>query len=48
MVRSRKNPAWVRLEARSDYTVPLITEPASAIGDMSRSKNYGGSSQKFT
>ena len=47
MVRSTEAPSWARLQARAEYTVPLVPEPASTIGDMSRSKNDGGSSQKF-
>lgn len=46
-VRSTEAPAWARLQARAEYTVPLVPEPASTIGDMSRRKNDGGSSQKF-
>ena len=47
MVRSAEAPVWARLQATTEYTVPLVPEPASTIGDMSRSKNDGGSSQKF-
>ena len=47
MVRSTEAPSWARLQARAEYRVPLVPEPASTIGDMSRSKNDGGSSQKF-
>ena len=47
MVRSTEAPVWATLQARAEYTVPPVPEPAS-IGDMRRSKNDGGSSQKFT
>ena len=47
MVRSAEAPVWARLQARAEYTAPLVPEPASNIGDMSRSKNDGGSSHKF-
>ena len=47
MAKSTEAPAWSTLPARAEFTVPLVPEPASTIGDMSRSKNDGGSSQKF-
>ena len=47
MVRSTEAPSWARLQARAEYMVPLVPEPASTTGDMSKSKNDGGSSQKF-
>ena len=47
MVRWTEAPAWARLPARAEYTVPPVPEPASTIDDTSRSKTDGGSSQKF-
>ena len=46
-VRSTEAPVLARLSARAEYMVPLVPEPASTTGDTSRSKNDGGSSQKF-